>query len=155
MKKTNEVSTMTKNEQEMKVIHVLPELPDTESIEDFKKAFNARWGLAKTTDYTPDSIQTVQAIDYMDVKILMLQNMNFYNAVISLCSDIVEEMIAFTKQMTRSKKVQKAKTLDEILKSGYYGPTYEIARHEFSTLFVEDFLYNYCPKENNISDSAL
>lgn len=151
MKRKNEASTITASRKEEKTIYLLPQFPCSnllddsdllDDIEKFAKVFKERRKKARTLDYTPDSIQTLLAIDYEDTRDMMLENMNFYNAVISLCSDIIEEMIAFTKRMTRSKRVQKAASLDDILNSGYYGQTYQEARREFIGLFLSDFLYD-------------
>ena len=117
-------------------IHVLPELKAHIPFEEFEKHLE----LAATIDYVPDSIKTLQSIDYYDLKYMMEYNDNFFDTVVEMCSETIEEMIADAKEDSGVRRVQKAVTLEDLLKSGYYGEDYDVARDEFIYCFLNFYL---------------
>ena len=119
-----------------KTIYILPKLEHGFSDEDFDRHLE----LAETIDYVPDSIKTLQRIDFYDLKYLMEYNDNFFNSVVEMCSEAIDEMIADAKMNSRSRKVQKAVTLEDLLKSGYYGKDYDVACDEFIYFFLSYYL---------------
>ena len=119
-----------------KTIYILPKLERGFSDEDFDRHLE----LAETIDYVPDSIKTLQRIDFYDLKYLMEYNDNFFNSVVEMCSETIDEMIADAKKESRARKVQKAVTLEDLLKSGYYDKDYDIARDEFIYSFQSFYL---------------
>ena len=54
--------------------------------------------MAKTLDFIPDSLETVKAIDRSELTLLMMVNDSFYNAVLILCGEIIDEMIKKAKK---------------------------------------------------------
>lgn len=117
-------------------IHILPELKRGFSDEDFDKHLE----LAATIDYVPDSIKTLQRIDFYDLKYMMEYNENFFDAVVEMCSEVIDEMIADAKKNSRTRKAKKAVTLEDLLCSGYYGEDYDVARDEFIYFFLSYYL---------------
>lgn len=117
-------------------IHVLPELKGHIPFEEFEKHLE----LAATIDYVPDSIKTLQSIDYYDLKYMMEYNDNFFDTVVEMCSETIEEMIADAKEDSGVRRVQKAVTLEDLLKSGYYDEDYDVARDEFIYCFLSFYL---------------
>ena len=121
---------------------ILPRLTVDTSIEQFKECFERRWDLSFVIDYIPDSIETLQSIDDMDVKILMLNNPRFYDAVIQLCDDYIRNVLIPTlKRDEEFDQMQWVETLDDLLNCGYYGDDYEESREEFASSFAEYWLY--------------
>ena len=118
------------------IIHILPELKRGFSDEDFDRHLE----LAATIDYVPDSIKTLQRIDFYDLKYMMEYNENFFGAVVEMCTETIDEMIVDVKKHSRARKVQKAVTLEDLLKSGYYGKHYDVARDEFIYFFLSAYL---------------
>lgn len=55
----------------MKTIHLLPISEPKHSAKDFRKAFEEKLLIAASLDYIPDSLETLKAIDYIDLKLLM------------------------------------------------------------------------------------
>ena len=117
-------------------IHILPELKRGFSDEEFDRHLE----LAATIDYVPDSIKTLQRIYFDDLKYMMEYNENFFDVVVGMCSEAIDEMIADAKKNSRSRKVQKAVTLEDLLKSGYYDRNYDIAFDEFIFFFLSYYL---------------
>ena len=134
------------------VIYVLPRIPADASLEEHYKMFMKNYELAKEIDYIPDSLETLKSIEYMDKKVMMSQNENFRNAALVLCPDEVNALIERDKlvaiEMAKDgemdwdicEKVQRAESIDDILRSGYYGDDYESAFHELLNVLVEDYL---------------
>ena len=134
------------------VIYVLPRIPVDASWEEHHRIFMKNWELAKNIDYTPDSLETLKSIEYMDKKVMMAQNENFRNAALALCPDEIGALIERDKRVAINlvkdgemnwnvcERVQKAETIDDMLRSGYYGDDYESALHELLNVLVEDYL---------------
>ena len=124
----------------MKTIHLLPISEPKHSAKDFRKAFEEKLLIAASLDYIPDSLETLKAIDYIDLKLLMKYNKKFYAAAVELCGDIIQQMIKDALKPSRRKSV---KTLDDFLNCGYYGDDYETSRHEFINVLSEDYLTGF------------
>lgn len=134
------------------VIYVLPRISGDISYAEFHKHFMTNWELAKTIDYIPDSLETLKAIDYMDKKVMMEQNKNFRNAALALCPNEISALIERDKivavEMAEEgemdwdvcEEVQNAETIDDMIRSGYYGENYERAFSELLNVLVEDYL---------------
>lgn len=135
-------------------IYILPEIPHGLSYKEFEDRFMANWEMAATIDYIPDSIKTLRAIDYTQLKTLMNQNDNFFNAAVELCSNLVkiliEDQIAYAKELYEEgeideddlKVMQEVVTLDDLLNSGYFCDNYESSKGEFINYLLEDYLFN-------------
>ncbi len=134
------------------VIYVLPRIPANIPFAEHHKFFMKNWELAEKIDYIPGSLETLKAIEYMDKKVLMSQNENFRNAALALCPDEISALIERDKQVAIDmakdgeidwdvcERVQSAETIDDVLRSGYYGDDYESAFHELLNVLVEDYL---------------
>ena len=122
----------------MKTIHLLP-ISDPKTT-DFAKAFRESQTIAPTLDYIPDSLETLKAIDYMDLKLMLKLNDRFYQTAVELCSDIITRVIADAKSISHKRRVKAAKTLEDLLTSGYYSKDYETSRSEFVNVLAEDYL---------------
>ena len=134
-------------------IHILPELTADMSHEEFNARYWANRELAATIDYIPDSLETLRKIDYTEMKMLMDENENFFNATVELCGDLIEDQIRVEKKVATEmfengeineedyKAIQAVVTLDDLLNCGCYGDDYDDSRDEFVTVFVEDHLY--------------
>ncbi len=123
----------------MKTIHLLP-ISDPKTT-NFAKAFRDSQTIATSLEFIPETLETLKAIDYMDLKLLLKLNDKFYQAAIGLCQDIIIRMIEDVKSISRKKSVKKAQTLEDLLNSGYYAPDYDTSRSEFINVLTEDYLY--------------
>ncbi len=124
----------------MTTIHLLPISDPKTSTKNLGKAFAESQRIAPTLDYIPDSLETLQAIDYIDFKLMMKLNHSFYEAAVKLCADIISTMIEDAKSLSRKKSVKNAKCLDDLLNSGYYSDDYEESKGEFINVLAEDYL---------------
>lgn len=136
-----------------KTIYVLPQKPEHPTCKEYADWFEANWELAATIDYIPDSLKTLRAIDYTQLKMLMNQNLRFFDAAIKLCSKMVKDLIRVEKAVATElfeegeiekddyEIIQNVNTLDELLNSGYYCDDYEDAKGEFITALLEDHLF--------------
>lgn len=134
-------------------IHLLPELPHDFTGEEFHDRFMENWELAATIDFIPDSLETLKAIDYTELKMLMDQNDAFFNAAVELCADLIEDLIRVEKEVATEmfedgeidesdyKAIQSVMTFDDLMNSGRYGEDFEQSRGEFINVLVEDHLY--------------
>ena len=139
--------------KKMNTIHLLPELTSDMTSAERDARFMENWELAATIDFIPDSLETLRAIDYTELRMLMNQNGNFFDAAAELCSDLIENMIKDNKEIATDlleegaitkkvyKAIQKAVTLDDLLNSGFYCEDYDTSRDEFVTALLEDYLY--------------
>ena len=127
----------------MTIIHLLPISDPEINLKNSREAFTESLRIAPTLDYIPDSLETLQAIDYIDFKLMMKLNFKFYNAAIALCGEIIERMIDDAKSLSRKKSVKKATCLDDLLNSGYYSTDYEESRREFINVLAEDYLCGF------------
>lgn len=76
-------------------IHLLPELSDkTKSI----FGCDEYWEMARKIDFIPDSLETVRAIYGNELMMVLMVNDNFFNAVVNLCGEIIDEMIKDEKK---------------------------------------------------------
>ena len=137
-----------------KTIYVLPQKPEHPTCEEFANWFESNWELAATIDYIPDSLKTLKAIDYTQLKILMNQNVRFFNAAIELCAVMIKDLLRVERAVATElleegeiekddyEIIQNVNTLDELLNSGYYCDDYEDAKGEFITVLLEDHLFN-------------
>ena len=142
-------------------IHILPELTADMSHEEFDAQYWANRELAATIDYIPDSLETLRAIHYTEIKMLMSENENFFNAAVDLCGDLIEDLIRVEKKVAaemfedgeideeKHEALQAVVTLDDLLNCGHYGDDYECSRDEFISVFVEDYLYNEPSRKTN------
>ena len=145
----------------MKTIHLLPTDDEiafhlnlgTENM-SYALIGDERRRIAATLDYIPDSLETLEAIEYFDKKWLMTYNTKFYHAAIALCTDIISDMIEIAKEIADQyiiegeadwegirERLESAATADDLIRSGYYGFDFETARHEFANCLVEDYLH--------------
>ncbi len=124
----------------MKTIHLLPISDPKLPLKDYGKAMKVSQIIAATMDYIPDSLETLQAIDYIDFKIMMKYNDRFFAATVKLCEEIIQRMIRDAIKPSRRKSI---KTLDDFLNSGYYAENYEASRQEFINVLAEDYLSEY------------
>lgn len=134
-------------------IYILPQIPHGLSCEEFEDRFMANWEMAATIDYIPDSLKTLRAIDYTQLKTLMNQNDNFFNAAVELCGDLINTLIKneieFAKEMYEEdeideddlKVIQGVATLDDLLNCGYFCDNYESSKGEFINYLLEGYLY--------------
>lgn len=144
--------TMMNNE-----IYVLPHFEDDLlsgeiSDEEFIEHIKVRKEAAKTTQYVPDSLETLKAIEYMDKKYLMFLNEHFRAAALALCHNEIKKLIERDQSIckyltTKSKRgreicerIQNAVTIDDLIRSGYYGDNYDTALREILSVLVEDYL---------------
>ena len=121
------------------MIKVLPEL-DVSNMDTYIKAFCEMMECARTTNDIPDSIEDYFHIDYMDRKMLMKNNIRFFNEVMRLMKNEVDEYVNSMLVCVEEKGIDTSKihTLDDLLNCGYYGKDYESSRREFANCFVED-----------------
>jgi len=139
--------------KKMNTIHLLPELTREMSLEERDAQFMENWEMAATIDFIPDSLETLRAIDYTEMKMLLCQNDNFFDATVELCGDLIEEQIRIEKEVATEmfadgeideedyEAIQAVVTLDDLLNCGCYGDDYDDSRDEFVTVFMEDHLY--------------
>lgn len=139
--------------KKVKTIYILPEISKDLSFIEIAKCLMATWEMAATIDYIPDSLKTLRAIDYMQLKALMIQNDNFFNAAVELCSDYVNGLIKDQQEIAEEmyeneeidedvyKAMQEVKTLDDLLNAGYYCDDYKSSKGEFINNLLEDYLY--------------
>lgn len=131
----------------METIYLLPNLDycafldDDTDTESNIQVLRERYRLAATLDYIPDSLETLRAIEYSDLKLLMTFNRPFFDAAMDVCGSLVSKAIEFYKDCDDEGLAMEVSTLDELLNCGYFGPEYESARHEFANCFIEDFLF--------------
>ena len=85
--------------------------------------------------YVPTTKEEILAMDYFELKILMATNMSFYNAAIALLDEEVNAMIDIARPWSR--KLKKARNLEDVLNAKYFGKNYEDSRCEFASIFVE------------------
>ena len=140
-----------------KTIYVLPKLSADMTGKEFHDQFMANWELAATIDYVPDSIETLRAIEYSQIKVLMCQNEKFFNAVVGLCADMIADVIEFHKEYaveqyedkeineSEYEAIQAVSTLDDLLNSGCLGSDYEDSKDEFVSEFME--MYPFSSKD--------
>lgn len=75
----------------MKTIYVLPQIDfDTPN---FRQQHMARIEAAKTCSYRPQNASEYMSIEYMDRKLLMVSNIEFFNYCVELCKTIVENYV--------------------------------------------------------------
>ena len=135
----------------MDTIHLLPASTPGLDLKEYCDALTASYDIAPTLDFIPDSRETLGSIAYIDVKLMMDYNENFYRTAIELCPDFIAFMIARAREVSKQlidkgdksyvpiyERLKAAVTADDLLNSGYYGNDYEQARHEFVKCFVED-----------------
>ena len=135
-------------------IHLLPEFTKDMSAKEREARFMENWELAATIDFTPNSFETLRAIDFTELKMLMNENDHFFNAAVGLCSDLIGDLINVEKKVATKmfedgeidnvqyEAIQAVVTLDDLLNCGYYCDDYEIARGEFINILLEDHLYS-------------
>ena len=137
-----------------KTIYVLPKLSADMTGKEFHDQFMANWELAATIDYVPDSVKTLRAIEYSQIKTLMSQNEKFFNAVVELCAEMITDSIKYHKEYAAElyeeneideseyEAIQTVSTLDDLLNSGCLGSDYEDSKDEFVSEFVEVYLFS-------------
>lgn len=79
-------------------IHLLPVLSDEMAHEKSIFGRDEYWELAETIDFIPDSLEIVKAIAGDELMILLMVNDAFFNSVVNLCGDIIDEMIKGAKE---------------------------------------------------------
>ena len=107
-----------------KTIYVLPQKPEHPTCEEFADWFESNWELAATIDYIPTSLKTLKAIDYTQLKMLMNQNVRFFDAAIELCAEMVKDLIRIEK-----------KVATELLEDG------EIENEDYEIMHIVDLLF--------------
>ena len=139
--------------KKMNTIHLLPEFTKDMSYEERDARFMENWELAATVDFIPDSLETLRAIDYTELRMLMNQNEDFFNAAVNICADMIDDLIYVEKEVAREmydegevdetylKTIQEVVTLDDLLNCGHYCDDFESSKGEFINILVEDHLY--------------
>ena len=79
-------------------IYLLPQYDSNATKEEIQEFFQKKWEYAATLDYVPTSFEELTRIAFRDLKILMKRNDNFYNAVIALSSELVDDIIEDIKR---------------------------------------------------------
>ncbi len=135
-------------------IHILPEIPRGVSCEEYYDRFMANWELAASIEYIPDSLKTLRAIDYTELKMLLNQNDKFFYTAMELCSDLVDDIIKAEKEVAKEmfengetdadayKTIQAVATLDDLLNcEHFFSDDYDWNRGEFIDILLECYLY--------------
>lgn len=133
------MSKMTKGTKKM--ITVLPQL--NYDAPNPHKRFDMMLEAAKVCDYRPKSVAEYMAIEYIERKLLMECNQDFFNHCITLCAELVSDYINSVVEFIADEysdeyDVTEIRSLDDLLRCGYYGDDYESSREEFAGNFVED-----------------
>lgn len=129
----------------MKQFKLLPSPYEAVMMDNFFEEFERCVERASTLDYIPESIEELKAMDCMDFRIMLSQNDYFFNAAITLCADLVIQMIEDMKSFAakdNDDSLNNVDTLDDFLNCNYFGLDYDSSRREFATVFAEDYLFN-------------
>ena len=126
-------------------IYLLPQYDSNATKEEIQEFFQKKWEYAATLDYVPTSFEELTRIAFRDLKILMKRNDNFYNAVIALSSELVDDIIEDAKDyMEHDRKdctfLKNVHSLEDFLNSGFYG-NYDDSRKYFISVFLDCFYY--------------
>lgn len=118
-----------------------------------KETWNALIESLKVRQFTTLTAEEILEMDYMECKLLMLHNHQFYTLAVKALERYVNMCVAetngFIQEGWEGKGVApQFNTLDELLRdSDYFGDEYESNRCEFVRVFL-DLLWDYASSDD-------